>query len=164
MLRLILSTDLHPVKISKKGAVELIKKRRCGREDLQRPEENFQKVNLHQLNSIVTRGRDLTKTPCLTSIFIRSMLRRSRRRCLKDGNYDEKSSGFWLGDTEDYWSYKDGFLVRNHVLGKTSTFKAQQSPVDVADLQNVNGLTMAQGQRKIYVNDEQHDWRAALVW
>ena len=67
-------------------------------------------------------------------------------------HYDSKTNEFFLGDTQDYWSFEDGFLVRNHVLGRKETFKAESFPVPVDELQNAHGLTMQRDCRTIYVN------------
>ena len=37
-------------------------------------------------------------------------------------NYDEKTNEFKLGATEDFWSVENGFLVRNHVVGRADSF------------------------------------------
>ena len=63
-------------------------------------------------------------------------------------HYDDKSNEFFLGDTQDYWSFEDGFLVRNHVPGRKETFK-------VDELQTAHGLTMQRDCRTIYVNGEE---------
>ena len=73
--------------------------------------------------------------------------------------YDEKSNEFVLGPTQDFWSFEDGFLVRNHCWSRDSTYvlNVQELPFDLkqTDLQATNGLTMINGQKKIYVNDSE---------
>ena len=73
-------------------------------------------------------------------------------------HYDEKTHEFTLGKTADWWSYEDGFLVRNHVWGRKSTYKPETFPIDPSYLQTTTGLTLQQGSRTIYVNskEQQH--------
>ena len=73
-------------------------------------------------------------------------------------HYDEKTHEFTLGKTADWWSYEDGFWVRNHVWGRKSTYKPETFPIDPSYLQTTTGLTLQQGSRTIYVNskEQQH--------
>ena len=68
--------------------------------------------------------------------------------------YDEKNNEFILGETKDWWSFEDGFLVRNHVWGRTTTYHPEQFPIAEEFLQTTTGLSMQKGSRTIY--DEQH--------
>ena len=72
--------------------------------------------------------------------------------------YDEKNNEFILRETQDWWSYEDGFLVRNHVWGKNTTYKPEEFPIDASFLQTTTGLTLQQGSRTIHVNakEQQH--------
>ena len=69
--------------------------------------------------------------------------------------FDSKTQEFYLGDTVDYWSYEDGFLVRNHVLSRTHTFQAEEFPIPQDQLQTTTGLTLQRGSRQVYVNDSE---------
>ena len=73
-------------------------------------------------------------------------------------HYDVKNNEFVLGATQDWWSFEDGFLVRNHVWGRTTTYHPEEFPIDKDLLQTTTGLSMQQGSRTIYVNssEEQH--------
>ena len=73
-------------------------------------------------------------------------------------HYDEKNNEFILGETKDWWGFEDGFLVRNHVWGRTTTYHPEQFPISKDLLQTTTGLSMQKGSRTIYVNspDEQH--------
>ena len=62
-------------------------------------------------------------------------------------HYDQQTNEFFLSEVQDYWSYEDGFLVRNHVVGRTETFNPEEFP-----LQSMHGLTMQKGSRQIYAN------------
>ena len=66
--------------------------------------------------------------------------------------YDKKNNEFVLGATQDWWSFEDGFLVRNHVWSRTSTYHPEEFPVSTDFLQTTTGLSMQQGTRTIYVN------------
>ena len=55
-------------------------------------------------------------------------------------NYDAKLNEFQLGETQDFWSLEHGFLVRHHVLGRSSIFSfdrdtLQNMPVPISSLQ-----------------------------
>lgn len=60
---------------------------------------------------------------------------------LPDGwTYDKDSNEFVLGNTEDFWTVEEGFLVRNHVVSRDETFQWDRDlvatcPVKIADLQ-----------------------------
>ena len=69
--------------------------------------------------------------------------------------FDSKTQEFYLGGTVDYWSYEDGFLVRNHVLSRTHTFQAEEFPISQDQLQTTTGLTLQRGSRQVYVNDSE---------
>ena len=54
--------------------------------------------------------------------------------------YDKNTDEFVLGETQDYWSVEEGFLVRNHVVGRKETFQWDRDmvtscPVKIEDLQ-----------------------------
>ena len=68
--------------------------------------------------------------------------------------YNEKTQEFTLGPTTDFWSYEDGFLVRNHCWSREHTFHLSEASLP-HDLQETQGLTMILGQRKIYINGEE---------
>ena len=72
-------------------------------------------------------------------------------------HYDSKSNEFFLGDVQDFWSFEDGFLVRNHVVGRCETFHAGEAefPIPAEQLQSVHGLSLRSGSRTIYANGEQ---------
>ena len=55
----------------------------------------------------------------------------------------------------DWWSYEDGFLVRNHIWGRNTTYKPEEFPIDASFLQTTTGLTLQQGSRTIYVNAQE---------
>ena len=99
-----------------------------------RTDEGDVDINLH--------GFDLTKSTPLPSGW----------------TYDEKNNEFILGETQDWWSYEDGFLVRNHVWGRNTTYKPEEFFIDTSFLQTTTGLTLQQGSRTIYVNakEQQH--------
>ena len=69
-------------------------------------------------------------------------------------HYDASSNEFYLGETQDYWSYEDGFLVRHHVLGCKVTFDSSEAafPVSSEELQSDRGFTWQRGHREIYAN------------
>jgi len=69
--------------------------------------------------------------------------------------FDSKTQEFYPGDAVDYWSYEDGFLVRNHVLRGTHTFQAEEFPIPQDQLQTTTGLTLQRGSRQVYVNDSE---------
>ena len=60
---------------------------------------------------------------------------------LPDGwTYDKDRNEFVLGNTEDFWTVEEGFLVRNHVVSREETFQWDRDmvatcPVKIEDLQ-----------------------------
>ena len=74
--------------------------------------------------------------------------------------YDKKNNEFVLGATQDWWSFEDGFLVRNHVWSRTSTYHPEEFPVSTDFLQTTTGLSMQQGTRTIYVNSTEEQYFA----
>ena len=87
------------------------------------------------------------------------MDRQSLNHLAEGWTYDEKTNEFVLSPTRDFWSFEDGFLVRNHCWSRDHTFVLNDSQLPFglakADLQKTKGLTMINGHRKIYVNDEE---------
>ena len=73
--------------------------------------------------------------------------------------YDSKTQEFTLGPTTDFWNYEDGFLVRHHCWAREQTFHLSEASlpegIHMSELQTSQGLTMIQGQRKIYVNQNE---------
>ena len=69
-------------------------------------------------------------------------------------HYDPKTHEIYLGSTADFWSFEDGFLVRNHVWSRDCTFHTTDFPLPAEKLQTTNGLTMRRNSR-IMVNEEQ---------
>ena len=54
--------------------------------------------------------------------------------------YDKQNDEFILGDTQDFWTVEEGFLVRNHAVGREETFQwdrgmMETCPVKVGELQ-----------------------------
>ena len=80
-------------------------------------------------------------------------------------SYDERTNSFLLGEPADYWSFEDGFLVRHHLLGRTSSFHATESefPIPVTSLQSSTGLTLMKNSRTIAVNGS-HPTAYPHVW
>ena len=70
-------------------------------------------------------------------------------------HYDPKTHEIYLGSTADFWSFEDGFLVRNHVWSRDCTFHTTDFPLPAEKLQTTNGLTMRRNSRIILVNEEQ---------
>ena len=71
--------------------------------------------------------------------------------------FDKATGEFVLGETKDYWSFEDGFLVRNHVWSRNSTFTSDEAPLPIAadELQSTTGLTLPNGSRQVFVNNAQ---------
>ena len=71
--------------------------------------------------------------------------------------FDKATGEFVLGETKDYWNFEDGFLVRNHVWSRNSTFTSEEAPLPVAaeELQSTTGLTLPNGSRQVFVNSKQ---------
>ena len=67
-------------------------------------------------------------------------------------HYDPKTHEIYLGSTADFWSFEDGFLVRNHVWSRDCTFHTTDFPLSAEKLQTTNGLTMRRNSRIILVN------------
>lgn len=78
--------------------------------------------------------------------------------------FDPASQEFYLGETQDYWSFEDGFLARNHVIGRVDTFQATEFPVDINELQTTTGLTLQKGSRQVYVNEEDPVYLGSSPW
>ena len=70
-------------------------------------------------------------------------------------HYDPKTHEIYLGSTADFWSFEDGFLVRNHVWSRGCTFHTTDFPLPAEKLQTTNGLTMRRNSRIILVNEAQ---------
>ena len=72
-------------------------------------------------------------------------------------HYDQETNEFWLGETEDFWSVEDGFVVRHHVIAREETYVAESDdfPVPRADVQLAYGMTMIDGTRKVHVNEKE---------
>eukprot|EP00435_Cladocopium_sp_Y103_P032775 s1444_g8.t1 len=70
-------------------------------------------------------------------------------------HYDPKTHEIYLGATADFWSFEDGFLVRNHVWSRDCTYHTSDFPLPSSKLQTTSGLTMRRNSRVILVNDEQ---------
>ena len=69
-----------------------------------------------------------------------------------------RTTSSFLGATQDWWSFEDGFLVRNHVWSRTSTYHPEEFPVSKDFLQTTTGLSMQQGTRTIYVNSTEEQY------
>ena len=72
-------------------------------------------------------------------------------------SFDKATGEFVLGETKDYWSFEDGFLVRNHVWSRNSTFTSEEAPLPAAaeELQSTTGLTLPNGSRQVFVNNKE---------
>ena len=70
-------------------------------------------------------------------------------------HHDPKTHEIYLGSTADFWSFEDGFLVRNHVWSRDCSFHTTDFPLPAEKLQTTNGLTMRRNSRIILVNEEQ---------
>eukprot|EP00435_Cladocopium_sp_Y103_P037857 s79_g10.t1 len=70
--------------------------------------------------------------------------------------YDEVTNSFVLGETKDFWSIEDGFLVRNHVIARDTSWRPtadaiRNMPIKMADLQ-AQKITMREGSRSMMVD------------
>ena len=76
---------------------------------------------------------------------------------LPDGwTYDEVSNSFVLGKTQDFWSVEEGFLVRNHVIARDSSWRPtadaiKDVPIKLGDLQALK-ITMREGASTMMVD------------
>lgn len=56
---------------------------------------------------------------------------------LPDGwTYDKDSNEFVLGNTEDFWTVEEGFLVRNHLVSREETFQWGRNMVDTCPVKS----------------------------
>ena len=76
---------------------------------------------------------------------------------LPDGwTYDEVSNTFVLGESQDFWSVEKGFLVRNHVIARDTSWRptpdaTKDVPMKVGDLQALK-ITMREGAATMMVD------------
>ena len=84
-------------------------------------------------------------------------------------HYDKSSNEFHLGETQDFWSFEDDFLVRKHMLGRNESYRAEQFLIAQEELQTVHGLTLQNDCRTIYVNGSEpsyfeHQWLGKTLY
>ena len=92
---------------------------------------------------------------------------------LPDGwTYDEVSNSFVLGETQDFWSVEEGFLARNHVIARDSSWRPtpdaiKDVPIKLGDLQALK-ITMREGAVTMMVDSvsvaERKIQQRCLLW
>ena len=69
---------------------------------------------------------------------------------------DEVTNSFVLGKTQDFWSVEEGFLVRNHVIARDSSWRPtadaiKRVPIRLGDLQALK-IAMREGASTMMVD------------